>query len=424
MPHKAAVEMANQTKQTPITDKFIPTEEVIKDQNGSIIKRSKKDGTFSYQAKVRKAGSSASQTFPTEKEARNYLTKKVAKILEGERGDIDRFRKMKLSNIFLEYLEDKDDELTYGKKGRLRRLIGEIGNVQKNQFQTYEFEKYLKAKLKQEIPDQPGTKVRHKNFDGYMTKNKAGELVRRTYTESTVRKYYYDIRMAMEWHARKHRYPFDSKPFDEVPPPKGWANKRKRVVEEGEMDELLEACNQLRETKEESKALIKFLSYSAFRIGETFLIKYKHLHLDKKNPSASYIFIPAENQKIAHQDGAVDRRAAMRPELYELLVNDILKWPHKTKDEFIFACLGSSAKFYVRFKAITKNAETFDMRLHTLRHTAISWFFENTLLSDREISEISGHLDLNTLKQYAHLRAHSTGSKIWSGLPVINVVEQ
>ena len=39
----------------------------------------------------------------------------------------------------------------------------------------------------------------------------------KTYKPSTIRKYYYDIKNALEHHAMMHDYLFNSKPFDEVP---------------------------------------------------------------------------------------------------------------------------------------------------------------------------------------------------------------
>lgn len=89
---------------------------------------------------------------------------------------------------------------------------------------------------------------------------------------------------------------------------------------------MIEACNKLYVNVEQSKILIRFLAYSAFRVGETFLIKWKDIKLNKDNPYESYIFIPKENQKIAHKKGAEDRYASLRPELYNLIVDEILPY--------------------------------------------------------------------------------------------------
>jgi len=53
-----------------------------------------------------------------------------------------------------------------------------------------------------------------------------------------------------------------------------------------------------------------------------------------------------------------------------------------------------------------------DLRLHDLRHEAISRFFENTDLSEMEIAQISGHRDLQTLKRYTHLRAADLADRL------------
>lgn len=405
---------------SPEKKRFIPVESLVPDPNGTILKRSKANGSFSYQAKFRQKGSKATETFDNLKDARSFLVKRAALVLSGKSPDFDRFNKIKLGTMMTSYLKGHEGDLSYGAVGRINRLITEMGELKKGDFKTSFWESWIKQKLKQEIPDQKGTEVRHKKFDGYMITNAKGERVRRTFSESTMRKYYYDVKGVLEWHAKVNDYPFDSKPFDEVSPPRAWANKRTRTVENGELEKLLKSCETLKKDVDEAKTLILFLYYSAFRVGETFLIKFKDIHLDLEHPKNSYIFIPKENQKTAKKEGAKDRKPAMRRELFDLLANVIMKWEHESENDYIFACLESSAHFYGRFKGVSKDAETFDLKIHTLRHSAISWFFQNTLLSDRDIAEITGHLDMNTLKNYAHLRPQMIGAKIWMGLDGLN----
>jgi hypothetical protein len=49
-----------------------------------------------------------------------------------------------------------------------------------------------------------------------------------------------------------------------------------------------------------------------------------------------------------------------------------------------------------------------------MRHEGISWLFENTALTDIEISKITGHIELDTLKRYAKLRPKKIGAKLWA----------
>ena len=52
------------------------------------------------------------------------------------------------------------------------------------------------------------------------------------------------------------------------------------------------------------------------------------------------------------------------------------------------------------------------LRFHHLRHEAASRFFETTDLSDGEIATITGHLSIQSLWIYRHLRADRTAAKL------------
>ena len=140
-----------------------------------------------------------------------------------------------------------------------------------------------------------------------------------------------------------------------------------------------------------------FLKYSAFRIGETLLIQWKHVKLDLEQPENSYIFIPADNQKIAEKKGVEDRFASLRPELFYLIRDEMLPWKKKD-DDLVFPFWSGSAQFYSRFKNLCYNANIPNFTVHDLRHDGVCWFFENTLLSDIEISKITGHIELSLLR--------------------------
>lgn len=56
------------------------------------------------------------------------------------------------------------------------------------------------------------------------------------------------------------------------------------------------------------------------------------------------------------------------------------------------------------FEHLRVRAGTSDLRLHDLRHEAISRLFEKGL-NIAEVSAISGHRELKMLQRYTHLRA-------------------
>lgn len=386
-------------------------ETTIKVSGATLVEREYENKKTAYQVKIRHSGVKITRTFNTKKEALEFITLTNSKIIKGESVVGVKIKKTPLGKIFQEYI-DENPSIAKNKKRGLERLILEIGSIPLENFKTDGFEKYIKTKLSQDVPDQAKKKKDHPHFNA----NRVivdGKVVKKKYKEATIRKYYYYIKNALEWHARVHDYVFNSKPFDEVKAPSAWKSPNKRRLKPGEFELLINACEKLYKRKEETRALISFLVWSAFRVGETFKIKYSDIHINETNPEFSYIFIPKENQKTAHTKGAEDRYASLRPELYYLLKDVVLKWKHDP-DDYVFSMWKTTGYFYSRFKTVCRNAKVDALTVHNLRSEALSWFFENTTLTDIEISKISGHIELDTLKMYANLRPDKTGQKLWN----------
>ncbi len=373
------------------------------DENGQAVKGQ-------YQAKVRKLGVNVSQTFTKKDEAIRWVTDTEARIYKGESVDIVKVKKVTLAEIFDDYI--KNNVISDKKKSNIEKIKEEMGIVMLGQFSTAGFSKYLADKLNQEISVPPDTKA-HPLYNNYKEVID-GEVKARKYKPSTVRKNYYDIKTALEWHSRHYDYTFNAKPFKDNPPPKAWSEPRERRLHEGELERLLSACDCMYVNQTVLKIIIRFQIYSCMRIGETLLMKWEDIRIDKKNPENSYIFVPKKNQKIKNKKNAKDRYVLMRPELYKL-IEEIKEIP-KNKSGLVFHFWENSAVFGQRFKVIVKNAGSSNLNPHDLRHEGISWFFEHTNLTDIEISNISGHIELNTLKRYANLRPQKTGAKLWAGI--------
>lgn len=377
-----------------------------------ITERKGVNGDVSFLVRIREAGVAVSKTFKTKKEAEKFIREVKTKIDRGESVDITKIKKMTLAQIFDEYL--KHNTVAKGKKYDLEKLKLEIGKVPLSNFKAGTFALYLKTKLEQEIPDQAKKKKSHPLYDGHQVVDPdTGKLKKKTYSESTIRKYYYAIKTALFWHAKHHDYTFDRKPFDDNPPPKAW-EPRDRILEAGELDRLLEATNKMYVKREEWKCLILWQYYSCMRAGETLLMKWDEIHLDEKNPHHSYIFVPKENTKIADKKNAEDRKVPLRPEFFHFIKDRLMKLK-KDGQQLVFGDYWSSSSVLAaRFKVICKNAKVSDFKIHDLRHCAVSWYFVNTNLTDIEISKISGHIELSTLKRYATLRHSDIGVKLWA----------
>ena len=371
-------------------------------------------GDVSYLVRIRESGVAVNKTFKAKKEAEKFIREVKSKIDKGESVDITKIKKLTLAQIFTEYL--KHNTVADGKRYDLERLKTEIGKVVLGNFKTGNFSLYLKTKLEPQVPDQAKKKKAHPLYAGHkVVDSKTGQLVKKTYSESTIRKLYYAIKTSLQWHAKHHDYTFDRKPFDDNPPPKAWI-PRDRILEAGELDRLLEATDKMYVKREEWKCLILWQYYSCMRAGESLLIKWDEIHLNEKDPSHSYIFVPKENTKIADKKNAEDRKIPLRPEFYHFIEDRLMKLKKDGQSLVFGDYWQNSSVLAARFKVICKNAKVENFKIHDLRHCAVSWYFVNTNLTDIEISKISGHIELSTLKRYATLRHSDIGTKLWANV--------
>lgn len=222
----------------------------------------------------------------------------------------------------------------------------------------------------------------------------------RAYSESTVRKLYFQIRKVLRWHSQQQKYSLDSNLFTGHAVPRPWAGRRKRRLEEGELESLFAAADQGYEHKEEWKLLIEFALATAARSQEILKAKWEDVNL----PGRAWN-IPPENVKTSTFRQVPLSKAAI----------SILKKMQKfqnSEDPRIFRMWRDSATISKGFRRLTARAKVLNFRFHDLRHEAVSRIFENTDLSDSEIMSITGHTNVQTLVGYAHLRASFLASKL------------
>lgn len=374
-----------------------------------ITERQGKKG-ISYLVRIRQDGVNLNKTFKVKSEAEQYIRDIQTKIHRAESVDNEAIKKLTLAEIFTDYLAHV--KMAKGKQYSMGQLIKELGKVELGKFKSGNFATYLDYKLNQEIPDQEKKKKSHPLYSAGMVE-KGGKLVKRTYSQGAVRKFYYCIKTALQWHAKHYEYVFDAKPFKENKPPKAWAEPRDRVLEEGELDKLILACDKLYVKQEETKVFLKFQSYSCMRAGEALLMKWSDIRINEKEPHHSYIFIPKENQKTKNKEGVFDRKVPLRPEFYHFVKDELFKIK-KENQELVFGDYWPSSSIIAKqMKIITKNAGIKDLKIHDFRHHSVSWYFINTSLTVIEISKISGHIELETLKRYVTMKHTDIGSKLW-----------
>ncbi|SFB29258.1 tyrosine-type recombinase/integrase [Delftia tsuruhatensis] len=382
----------------------------------TIVPREGKKGT-TYQARFLRDGFQTSKTFKTLDEAQAFIVAINTSLKNREPVNPASVGRLTLGQIFLDYISK--NELGREEHNRVERLADELKDVPLEKFTEDNFEKYLLAKKDSYVPVPLHYKKKHKNFNSNRINIDGIEYYNKKYSSRHIRSIFFSIKKALKWHAKKYKYAFNETPFKEVKTPSAWEKPRTREVEPFEFDALLDATNGLYRNQEQTRIMLKFLYLSAFRIGETMLIKWKDFYDGakgvEKNPLASYIHIPKENQKTGHHDGVNDRKAALRPELYKLITEELIKFK-TSDDDLMFPFWKNAHYFYTRFKSLCAKKKIEGLTLHDFRHTAVSWFYTNTWLTDLEIMSITGHLDANTLRRYAKFRSSSIGHKISVGL--------
>jgi integrase len=251
--------------------------------------------------------------------------------------------------------------------------------------------KYLDRLLKTEVPPEPRRKVFHPLYRGDRT---------RTYSPSTVRKIYYQLKKVVEWHARKHGYVIDPHVFEGQAIPNAWTGVRtRRLVEQEEVLLYLSAMAGYSH-KEASVRIIGFAIETAMRAQEILMARWKDLNLQGRT-----LFIPKDHSKTG-----MARSIPLSSRAVEILNEQAA---HKSaSDERIFWHWETTDQLSKHFRRICHRAKIQDLKFHDLRHEATSRFFEAGRLSDMEIMKITGHTQYSTLQRYVNLRPSDLVSKM------------
>lgn len=170
---------------------------------------------------------------------------------------------------------------------------------------------------------------------------------------------------------------------------------RNRRLQDGEEDQLLAAARAYeRDCAPEIPitAVLLFALSTAMRLGEIGRCRWEHVDLQQAT-----VFLPDTKNG--------DPRTVP---LYPRIVR-MLSGLERRDDGLVFGPAASIRQVWYR---VLNRTSIDGLRLHDLRHEAISRFFEDTDLSDMEIAMISGHKTLIMLKRYAHLRANKLARKL------------
>lgn len=220
------------------------------------------------------------------------------------------------------------------------------------------------------------------------------------YAEASVRKFYYCLKTAVDWHSRKHKYHVDEFLFkhpDKIIPP-AWGGKRERRLASGEEDRLYAAGIDRKDTytRIDWERIIGFALETALREQELVYARWKDLRQDGYK-----LFIPAEHSKTRK-----DRIALLSGKARAIVEAQRATCP---EDELrIFYQIPNPDSICDAFARLTERAKIVDLHFHDLRHEATSRLCESGKLNMLQIMEMTGHSSMATFKGYLHLLKEST----------------
>jgi integrase len=350
----------------------------------SIQERPTKDGTV-WRVQIRKKGfANLDRTFDSEKEAKDWVKKTEGKSAPAPKPGMKAAEKITLADGLTKYL----NEVVPKKKGSKQEEVR------------------IKAWLKRDIPgleveeDKPVQKLREGELDARKISNLSlvditSEMMAAYIDEridedgvsgSTVRNEVSIISSLFELYQRKWGLRQIENPMARVwlPDVNG---SRERRLEPGEMELLLPEAEK---KHPEMPFIIQLLVETAMRRSELLLIERSrvvgniaHL-LETKNGSKRDVPLSSLAMKL----------------FSEMPVRN---------DGKIFSLSPQTVSNYMPI--ISRAAGTQGLRLHDLRHEAISRLFEMGL-SIMEVKLISGHKTTKQLEKYLHLRPKDVAKKL------------
>jgi hypothetical protein len=164
-------------------------------------------------------------------------------------------------------------------------------------------------------------------------------------------------------------------------------NGRTRRISSNELDLILKNTNSIL-----LRPIVIFAIETAMRRSEIASLEWKHLDLENRT-----ILLPETKNGDAR-----------KVPLSNLAINQIMlmKNNHPTK---IFNITAHAIT--IAFRRTCKRSGIEELPFHTLRHEAVSRFFEKGF-SLAEVAAISGHKTWSMLKRYTHLKAENLVSKL------------
>ena len=343
------------------------------------------DGTKRYEARVHRGQSEKSKRFKTRAEALKWKRSEDTAFDVG-RPTLDR-KKVYIATIIDDYLRYRAGSLKplpSNKVTDYQRVRQDLGKLPINDFSYIDVENYIKLLLETPLKRDE--------------KKSEEEGPKRTYKPATVRKFFYALKKAVEWHSKTYRYYIDEHLFslENGTVPDGWSGKRDRRLTPEEEERLYKAglarANAF--TELDWRAIIGFALETAMREQEIVLARWSDLSNDHRK-----LRLPKEHSKTK-----TARVILMSKRAREILATQLSTCPKN--EPRIFHQFPNPESVCDAFARLARRAKVRDFKFHDLRHEATSRLCESGKLGMMQIMEMTGHKNMTTFQGYLHLLEH------------------
>ena len=332
-----------------------------------IRKYPKKDGSYSYQAEVRRKNAKPlRQTFRTLTDAKNWVRKMETSLLEGRYVPDNKARKYTLAELVDQYINIHLSKFPQRLKDQSSHLKW--------------WKEHYGSKTLIEITPALLAGAKEKLLSGTTSRKKLR-------TNSTVNRYFSSLSRAFTLAFQEWQW-INENPFPKVSKLKENAG-RNRFLSREELHTLLLCCKESKNPQLYGMVLIA--ASMGLRFGEIANLRSKHVDFNNG-------FITLEATKNG------DTRVVPLPDQVAVYLKE--KNASKLPEEFIFPSK-DPAKRYLHslirkaFDKVVQLAKLKDFKFHDLRHTCASHIAMSGG-TQGELMEILGHKSPSQTKRYAH----------------------
>ena len=340
------------------------------------------DGSKRYEARIHRRGEDErTKRFDTRKEALAWKRKVDTKIDAGER--IPSTKTVLVSTViddFLDYKAKIPPHLPSNRLTDYERIRMDLGDIAVRNIDRDLVENYIALMLKEPIKRDA---------------HKPASEPRKTYAPATIRKFFYALKLALEWHSAKNKYWFDASAFNLArgTVPDAWSGNRERRLAPGEEERLyaagIDAAHTF--TREDWRAVIGFALETAMREQEIVFARWIDV-----SPDGRKLRVPKKHSKTKK-----DRVVLLSPTARSIIEKQ--RAACSKSESRIFYQWPSPDSLCASFIRLTERAEIEDLHFHDLRHEATSRLCEIGKLPPMAIMEMTGHTNMSTFQKYLHL---------------------